>query len=161
TAILLDGACVDGTQASEAEPASPPQVTVAAPPRLAPGAEGIATVTFTNAGATALDLHVAAPPSARFGLGPGAGPLAAGRPHAVTVRQSTTSADGKRSFDATWSELTAFESRYAHVRVEPGGKAELRLTLRARGFLPGKKYDGTRFRIDAPPDPLPAGRYKV
>jgi hypothetical protein len=79
----------------------------------------------------------------------------------VPVRQSTTSADGKRSFDATWSELTAMRTSYAHVRIAPGGTADLSVTISARGFLPNKNYPPSNFRIDSPPDPLPAGRYKV
>jgi hypothetical protein len=163
TAILLDRACVDGDRANDAEPASPTRVTVAAPPRLAPGAEGIATVTFTNVGAADLDLYVAVPRSLGFGLGMGFGPAddAKAPPRAVSGRQSTTSADGKRSFDARWSELTALAQSYAHVRVPPGGAADLRVTLRARGFLPGKAYEPSSFSIDSPPDPLPVGRYKI
>lgn len=166
TAILLDGACVDGTRDDAAAPSL--RVTVSAPPRLAPGAEGIATVTYANTGAVDLDLHVALPTFGLDGLGglggfgPGAGVKPSPPPpRAVPGRPSTTSADGKRSFDATWSVMTALATRYAHVRIAPGGVAELRVTLAARGFLPGKTYDPSRFEIGSPPDPLPPGRYKI
>ena len=166
TAILLDGACVDGSRDDPAAPSL--RVTVSAPPRLAPGAEGIVTVTYANTGATELDLHVALPtPTLALG-GPGGGGFGFGGdkpspppPRAVPGRPSTKSADGKRSFDATWSVLTTMVFRYAHVRIAPGGAAELRVIVPARGFLPGKNYDSSGFDVDSPPDPLPPGRYKV
>jgi hypothetical protein len=164
TAILLDAACIDGSRGAESAPSL--RVTASALPHVAPGAEGIATVTFTNDGAADVDLHIRVPlfsdNGPGFGFGPGGGDKPKPPPpRAVPGRASTKSADGKRSFDATWSVLTAISTRYAHVRIAPGGAAELRVAVAARGFLPGKTYEPSAFDIDSPPDALPVGRYKV
>jgi hypothetical protein len=179
TAVLLDRLCGEATTSAGRVPAGALRFAISAPPRLAPGAEGIARVTLTNVTPGDVDLRVYLSGSAMFGSGPGAGfgfgpgappgagPRAAPAPpravravRAVDVGQSTTSPDGKRSFDATWAELSAL-SPHVLVRLAPGGSAELHVTLRARGFLPGKDYAPSRYSIDSPPDPLPPGRYKV
>jgi hypothetical protein len=159
TRILLEGGCRIGGREGSPLPAGSLRVTVSAPARLAPGAEGIARVTLTNTTSTDLDLRIAH----RALNGPGSLGLPGSAPEApspVTVRQSTTSADGKQRFDATWAMLGLLDP-FVRVRLAPGGSADLRVTLRARGFLPGKNYEPSRFSIDDPPDPLPPGRYRV
>jgi len=135
-------------------------VSLATTARLSPGAEGTAMVTFTNTTSADVDLLFTVPRSSDFGPGLGIGALDAApkAPRAVHIRQSTTSADGKRSFDATWLMLSAVPP-VALVRLAPAGTAQLRVRLVARGFLPSKTYPPGN--IDEPPDPLPRGRYKV
>ena len=168
TTVLLDGLCEDGTE-GVAVPAGALRASVAAPSRLAPGAEGITTITWTNTTGAPLDLYVAVPPPSLdgpgigFGLGGGARVRDSGakpkEARTVPVGQSTTSADGKRTFNATWSMLTA-RSQTAHVRLAAAGTLLFRTTLRARGFLPSKTY-GPDLSVNDPPDPLPVGRYRV
>jgi hypothetical protein len=168
TAVLLEGNCLDPRAAGgagsvalgapQSDAGASVRVSVVGPGRLAPGAEGIARITWTNTSAAAVELSVGHYESASVGLGVGAG--AAPPVRTIHVFQSTTSADGKRSFNPTWKLFGAGFGSPAHLRLAPSGSAELRVAIRARGFLPGKDYP-TDTPFEEPRDPLPAGRYHV
>ncbi len=167
-ALLKDGICtVDRHASAPRLPASALKVTVDAPPRLAPGAEGEATVTFGNVSGSdvALDLWARSQnngPELGFGsggLGAGSAPPKPTGPEALHIAIGRASADG-RSFDATWGVLGAMTAADFRVHLPAGGKAQLRVLVAARGFVPGKRYP-INDSIDSPTDPLPPGRYKM
>jgi hypothetical protein len=167
-ALLKDRICtVDRRAKAPRLPASALKVTVDAPPRLAPGTEGEATVTFANVSGSDVALELWAPdrnngPELGFGaggLGAGSAPPKPTRPEALHIAIGRASADG-RSFDATWVMLGAMTDDDFRVHLPAGGNAQLRVLVAARGFLPGKQYPMSD-SIDRPTDPLPPGRYKM
>jgi hypothetical protein len=162
TSVLLNHLCAVPRDLQRAVDPGAVRVTAAGPKRLRPGEEGDVVVTLTNITALPLELLVAEPLDAGSSLriGPGAGATSAKPPETIPLEPSIASADGKRSFDRPWALLTALPS-HDLVRLDPGGAAQLRTTLVARGFLPGKRYEPSGFGGNAAPDPLPPGPYRV
>jgi hypothetical protein len=166
TDVVTNGRCTVPREPGRTKvPASAVRVAIAAPTALAPGGEGVVRVTLTNTSGAELVVDGSASETSMANgvLGPGSGALGAAAPAAPLVidgRQSTASADGKRSYDANWAVLGMLPPAF-RVRVAPGGTAEALVRLRARGFLPTKSYAIGGFSIGDPPDPLPPGRYKV
>jgi hypothetical protein len=161
TFLVQAGLCRDGTRGKPVKAGALRMMAV--PPKpLARGASGSSLVTLMNTSGAELDLYVDLPSFETVArISSGGAPAAPPRDGpTLKIRQSTTSADGKRSFDATWNVLGLL-APVAHFRLASGGTALLRVSVHARGFLPGKDYEPGSHAIDDPPDPLPPGRYKV